>query len=285
VEIGHDVWQVRYQPAVGASWLQVEVLSFAQLRRMDREGRRVGPQRPAFHVLALVEAGVGRHRADFVDAMLVPQTVVWLRPGTVHAWIDVDAVQGRLVLFTPTAAGEATTTMLNGSELPITWNLSSTAFALARSAVIHLADEHRAAVEDPALARPAVLRHLLAALLHRVAPVAAGDDDAEKSLTRRYRDLIDAHLRERRDVAWYAARLGCSPRTLTRAVRASSGVGAKRLLDERAVLEAKRLLAHTDLPAARVASRLGFEDAANFATYFRRRVGTSPRDWRRHQRS
>jgi len=132
---------------------------------------------------------------------------------------------------------------------------------------------------------PIVLRHLLAALLHRVAPVTAGADDAEQSLTRRYRDLIDAHVTEHRDVAWYAARLGCSPRTLTRAVRASTGVGAKRLLDEHAVLEAKRLLAHMDLPATRVASRLGFDSAANFATFFRRQAGTSPRDWRRGERT
>ena len=80
VEIGQGVWQVPYQPAVGASRLPVEVLTFAQLRRMNRAGRRTRPQRPAFHVLALIEAGAGRHRADFVDAALVPQTVAWRAP-------------------------------------------------------------------------------------------------------------------------------------------------------------------------------------------------------------
>lgn len=42
------------------------------------------------------------------------------------------------------------------------------------------------------------------------------------------------------------------------------------------VLEARRLLAHSDLPAARIASRLGFADATNFAKYFQQRAGRTP---------
>ncbi len=41
-------------------------------------------------------------------------------------------------------------------------------------------------------------------------------------------------------------------------------------------LEAKRLLAHSDLPAARIADRLGFDDAANFSKFFRQRTGLAP---------
>ncbi|MFJ9846920.1 helix-turn-helix domain-containing protein [Kitasatospora sp. NPDC101155] len=57
-------------------------------------------------------------------------------------------------------------------------------------------------------------------------------------------------------------------------------MSAEQFLDQRILLEAKRLLAHTDLPVARCAERLGFEDAANFSTFFRRQTGQTPSRWR-----
>jgi AraC-like DNA-binding protein len=53
-------------------------------------------------------------------------------------------------------------------------------------------------------------------------------------------------------------------------------MGAKEFIDRRVLLEAKRLLAHGDLPAAKIAARLGFPSATNFSTFFRQRTGTSP---------
>ena len=50
--------------------------------------------------------------------------------------------------------------------------------------------------------------------------------------------------------------------------------------DQRVLLEAKRLLAHTDLPVTGCARRLGFRDAGNFSTFFRRQTGTPPATWR-----
>ncbi|MFJ7996488.1 helix-turn-helix domain-containing protein [Streptomyces sp. NPDC096310] len=68
-------------------------------------------------------------------------------------------------------------------------------------------------------------------------------------------------------------------RTRTRATRAGAGTGAKAFLDQRTLLEAKRLLAHAGLPIGRCAHRLGFRDTANFTTFFRRQTGLAPTAW------
>jgi AraC-like DNA-binding protein len=47
-------------------------------------------------------------------------------------------------------------------------------------------------------------------------------------------------------------------------------------IDRRVLLEAKRLLAHGDQPAAKIAARLGFSSATNFSRFFHQRTGTSP---------
>ncbi|WP_441296303.1 helix-turn-helix domain-containing protein [Amycolatopsis sp. CA-126428] len=72
---------------------------------------------------------------------------------------------------------------------------------------------------------------------------------------------------------------GFAPRTLTRAVQQVTGRTAKAYIVERIVLEAKRLLAHDRVTAARCASELGFRDPSNFSLFFRNATGLRPGTW------
>ncbi|WP_326623218.1 AraC family transcriptional regulator [Streptomyces decoyicus] len=276
--------QLRYAPARGAD-LGVEVLSFERLRRMDPEHHRTRPQRPDFHVLALVRSGEGRHEADFADHLLRPGSVVWIRPGTVHRWTDVDHVDGPLILFEPgflPAPGPAAHAAAD-SFASSTWRLDGQARELALLAADHLSAEYAAALLEPA-ASPPLLAHLLAALVLRAlpaepapAPVGQGRD---REVFHRYRAAVERDFARHHHVDHYAQALGYDRRTLTRATRAATGLGAKQFLDRRILLEAQRLLAHTDLPAARCAERVGFTDAANFTAFFQRQTGLPPSRWR-----
>jgi hypothetical protein len=49
------------------------------------------------------------------------------------------------------------------------------------------------------------------------------------------------------------------------------------LIDDRVLLEARRPLWQTGLPAAAVRDRLGCPDATVFTQFFRRRAGETPR--------
>ena len=82
------------------------------------------------------------------------------------------------------------------------------------------------------------------------------------------------------EVAAYAAILRCSTRTLTRHCERWIGKPAKRLIDERVALEAKRMLAHGGAPAADLAPSLGFADATQFVKFFRRLTGETPARFR-----
>jgi AraC-like DNA-binding protein len=51
---------------------------------------------------------------------------------------------------------------------------------------------------------------------------------------------------------------------------------AKRVIVERVVLEAKRLLVHSRLPVASIGHELGFAEATNFVKYVKRETGSTP---------
>jgi len=85
----------------------------------------------------------------------------------------------------------------------------------------------------------------------------------------------------RHTVAAYARSLGYSPRTLERACLSATRRTAKEHISARVVLEAKRLLAYTDLSAASIGRRLGFTEPTNFVKFFRRETGVTPGAFRR----
>ncbi|MEW9519673.1 helix-turn-helix domain-containing protein [Streptomyces tubercidicus] len=78
-------------------------------------------------------------------------------------------------------------------------------------------------------------------------------------------------------------RLVTAARTLSRAAHAATGRSAKSHINERLLLEAKRLLAHDRLTATRCAERLGFTDASNFSAFFLRETGQRPGAWQATQ--
>jgi len=80
-----------------------------------------------------------------------------------------------------------------------------------------------------------------------------------------------------RDVA---REVGISAGHLTTRVRERTGRTVLEWITERRLVEARRLLATTDIPVATVAAAVGIADPGYFARIFRRAHGVSPAAWR-----
>ncbi len=281
--------EVRYSPpAAGASG--VEVVSIAELhRRMRQHEPSPQAQRPEFHLLLTVDRGVIWHMIDFHDYAVADGAWLWVRPGQVQRFGDLTAASGSVVMFPPgtlppTTASDAGLDDPFGRTL---WTPSGAEGRAVRQALDHLTEEFNF-TGVPAAARSAILHHLLAVLLLRLTSLAApaGTPRGEHAATfLRFRAAVEDNFAEHRDVAYYARHLSYSPRTLTRATVDAAGIGAKEFIDRRVVLEAKRLLAHSDDTAATIAARLGFPDASNFVKYFALRAGVTPAAFRQDFRT
>jgi AraC-like DNA-binding protein len=155
--------------------------------------------------------------------------------------------------------------------------------AWLQQTALQLLDEHRALGRRPLGIHHALRRSLLESLLLRlanspgIAPIGtatAGTGRADRY--GRFLDALELHFRELHQAADYAELLGCSVRTLSRAAQDATGKGARELIDERRLLEARRLLGGARWDARAVAVNLGFTDPANFGRFFRDRTGLTP---------
>jgi AraC family transcriptional regulator, transcriptional activator of pobA len=279
MKTGHvaSIRQLTYQPPAGAV-AQVETMTFERLRQLDRGDT----QRGDFHVLGLVERGEGAVAIDFSAQPLASGDTVWIGPGVVHRWINIAHLDGDLVLFTPTAPVTAPARQLASAQgIAASWPGRERRPALIAAALHHLRLESATAIDalEPA---SDVLGCLLSVLLARIDPPAYVVSSGNETF-RRFRDAVEADLAHRHDAGHYARMLGCSGRTLARAAQQATGRSAKDYLNERLVLEAKRLLVHDRLAAAQCSTRLGFPDPSGFSAFFRRETGMRPGAWRDEQ--
>ena len=275
-----EIPEISFAPPAGTP-AGVEVLPLTELRHRVPGERLTAPQRPDFHHLITLTGGTLWHTVDFTAYALEPGSWLWIRPGQVQQWGDLTHADGTLILFRQdfldpaTAAGART----EDPHAPILRRpLPDDARAL-RLAGAHLTAEFHALGQLPLEIHTAALRHLLAVLVLRLAhltgPVGSPAPDPDTTYLR-FRDAVEADFARTRRVEDYAEALGYSARTLSRATLASAGLGAKEFIDRRVVLEAKRLLAHSDRTAARIADRLGFSSATHFNKYFHQRTGQTP---------
>lgn len=102
----------------------------------------------------------------------------------------------------------------------------------------------------------------------------------EKILLKKYHAKIDECFHSYHEVSDYAGLLNMSPGYLSEVVKVQSGKPAIKHIHERLVLEARRLLLHTENSLKEIAFDLGFNEASYFNRFFKRETGLTPAAYR-----
>lgn len=119
---------------------------------------------------------------------------------------------------------------------------------------------------------------LAESLIRSIGQDGAGGADpiADDQRLTRFRQLVELHYRQHRDLAFYAGALGVTRRTLSRLTAVQLGCSPMDLIHRRLALEAQRLLRYTNATATQVAAELGFDDPSYFSRFYLRMTGKRP---------
>lgn len=99
----------------------------------------------------------------------------------------------------------------------------------------------------------------------------------------RFQQALDQHFRTHKTVQSYADLLGVSADYLSESVKQTIGKLPHRLIVGRILLEAKTLLAYSELNIAEIADYLGYPEPTHFSRLFRQQAGMTPSAWRQHR--
>jgi len=99
-------------------------------------------------------------------------------------------------------------------------------------------------------------------------------------IIREYNFLVEKHFREKHSVSEYAELLFKSPKTLSNLFKKIGDKTPLQFIQDRVMLEARRLLSYTDKNISEIGYELGFSDVQVFSRFFKKQQGVSPTEFK-----
>lgn len=239
-----------------------------------------------YHLLWISDAR-GQHLLDFETLEVSPHSVFFIAPGQMHAWKSDIPPTGYVLNF---SAEFFLQIYPRPEEIPF-FHVANAHPALYLSAQEHhallpLLESIAQEFDGNAAWRNDAIRALTLMLLtrlRRLQPERAVVEAAPRhvGLVRRFRLLVEQHYLQAMPVRDYAMALRVTERRLNEAVRQATGKTASALIQERILLEAKRLLTQSELGVSEVCYRLNFDDPAYFSRFFRKHTAASPLEFKK----
>lgn len=247
------------------------------------------PHRHDFYHIVWVAHGTGHHIIDSVRYEVKPNTLFFMGPGQIHDFVLSDDAAGFTINFSAEFFAFKVQSRNSLTEVPV-YDFESISNALYM-------DEDQAQVLYPILEaisaeyiaeqrgyEDVIWSYLRIFLMKasRMTELAAYTGTSSRSLllARRFKTLLEKNFASLDETAEYARLLKVTERALNEATRQATGQTASQLIRERIMLEAKRMLLHSEVSVAEVADQLGFGDPAYFSRCFKKHTGRSPIDFR-----
>jgi AraC-like DNA-binding protein len=241
------------------------------------------PHRKNYFFWAFVKQGSNKHWID----TLQPDSFCFTVPHQVHLKEEIRPFTGFIVGFTDEFLALEENSMLR--QLPIIQNPDSAhQLFLKDEDVLFIEDmldkiyvenqTHNGWQHSMLMAYMRVLTIYLSRLY--ALQFSNTETIPEKVLLRKYLNKIEENYIDQHEVSAYADMLNISAGHLSEVVKEQSGKPAITHIHERLIVEAKRLLFHTDYAIKEIAFTLGFEDASYFNRFFKRITGDTPAVYR-----
>lgn len=264
------------KPSVG-----VELFTLANLYEREARGELpaslVTPARPHFHSIYLGTKGRGSMIIDFNPVPLGAGRATIVARGRVEQFTGRGNVDAWMMLISPEFITDKLRLLAPTWQQP-TIELDATDQREILELVGQLAIEQSRPLDA---VQPALLSSLVRAVLlrleRRVPDAGGSSSELERFFTILERDCLTT-----RSVAHYAKAAGLSPRRLGELLDIHTGRSTKQFVDERVVLEQKRLLAHTQITVKELADQTGFAEPSNLVKFFRLHTGLTPLEFRRN---
>ena len=268
---------------------EFEIVDIAKLYKEFKDTLTT-THRTGFYHIIWFQQGNPTHLVDFNPIKIKPNTLLFLNKDTVQRFDDKSKFGGKAILFTDSffCKTEADTKFLRNSILfndlfsvsQIQVKKQSKLFAgLLQQMTNELQD-----IKDNSQAD--ILQNLLHNFLlysereRRKQNFTEIKKGADLDYVMLFKDLLETGYKNQKQVNYYAKEIIITEKRLNQATTKVLGKTPKEIIDDRIMLEAKRILAHTTESVKEIGYDLGFDEPTNFIKYFKKHSKITPTEFR-----
>lgn len=237
------------------------------------------PHKHDFFIINIFEKGQGTHVIDFVSHPITNHQIHLVFPDQVHQW-DIEKGTVGYQLMISRSWFENLLSSLRFSALfyqnhPVV-DLSEDIFQSVLYEFRYIQKE----MEAQNIFWEMIQKRceIISLLISKSVEEAFKDYETfhNNPLISKYLSLIDLNFKKERSVSFYAEKLHISANYLNIISKKSLNTSASSLIQNRILLEAKRLLKVSEMSVKDIVYDLGFYDHASFSKFFKSNTGMTP---------
>ncbi|MBC7390154.1 MAG: helix-turn-helix domain-containing protein [Opitutaceae bacterium] len=243
-----------------------------------------------FYEILYITNGTGYYTIDLYPFEIFPGAVFFLSPGQVHELVLSDDIKGYIFLFSSTFYHFNKSNPFKIFELPFFYTISPNSPHLILKSDIQknlVSDLFLKAIsesENELIEKDDAIRALLDLILISCKRMfqELPEEGSLKGLVlvKRFKQLIESNCNQNMSVKDFAELLKITPSHLSETVKNITGRTSTDLINDRTIIEIKRMLLQTDLSISEIGYKLNFSDQSYFSKYFKKLTGVTPQHFR-----
>lgn len=252
-----------------------------------------GPHKHDYYTILMVLEGTGVHHIDFKQYPIYPGTIFFVSPGQVHQVELSSTPKGYVLLFTED--------FLLQNGIPVDFmNDLKLFYACDEVKAIHPdkgSSERLTGYITQIMAeygseesfRYEGISAWLKLFLIECKRIKSLEFPAEKiehtqaaRLINDFKEKVEAHYARKHKVNDYAAMMAITSNYLNEVIKSETGMSAKEFIQNRIILEVKRLAVYSEKTSKEVAYELGFDDPGHFSKFVKLNAGMNFSELKEH---
>lgn len=244
------------------------------------------PHKHDFYLCIFFTQGTGIHEIDFYSYEVKPGSIFFLKPGQTHSWKFTSKPNGYIFFHTQSFYElNSSNHLLN--QFPFYYSQKNTpSLYLKESEITELTikfNELNSEYYSNLVYQQIKINSLINSIYIDLARhyIILKPKEGRSSLRyletlRKLENEIDTNYLKEKSANYYAKKLNISSKHLNRIVKSTLDKTTSELISERILLEAKRMIVHTNNSLNTISELLGYEDYAYFSRIFKSKTKITP---------
>jgi AraC family transcriptional activator of pobA len=246
-----------------------------------------------FYSVILFTEGSGNISVNNNLYPVKPQTICLIAPNQAHSYEGLEKTEGIIFLFCQDFYVEEFSflRLLNvfSCTSKLTMNICNPCVNLADKEFSRIADLIKSINQEyenftPSNNSSQIIRSLLNIMLLKLTVIYDANseisDNADSQLIHELSRIVDSYFYKEHNIGFYTTALNVSEKHLNDICNRNFNCGLKKILLDRLMQEARKLLLSSKLSVSEISYKLNFEDNSYFNKVFKKQTGLTPKRFR-----